>query len=259
MRHRRQKLAGPAATNAADEADPAGEVREVAAEESGNLRELATGVRDAVASPEHPPDAHHPAVDFGPVHVPPLTSAPHPPATSPGVWHTGHGAEAHGAQIAGLGLGLAMPLLGVIFAGLVERARRDALDYRQRYEAQQSRRRRLALDLAGLPTVVDPAVSFAPGSCSLIVLNSGEGLMVLPGGDPEMFRREHCEHLLAPFTARAWARLIPRQPWVRLTPLQADQIMAWTSKAGEHRPRRWPAIALLATTSPGGKPQGPVP
>jgi hypothetical protein len=252
MWHRRRKQTRLATPRTGGERDQADEFRDAVAEEAGEFRELTQEVHDAITTLKQPHTPDQPAVRFGqPVHFP-------GPTTPPSEWHASPDGEAHVADFADVGLDIVTPILMALLNGWVEGGQRARKKF---YADSLDTQRRIALELSRLPTVIDPAVSFAPGSYCFMMTSSDDKATVVPGGQRHEFRRryqefkrQHRAYLLAPLTASGWAGLIHNLPWVSFTPSQADQITAWIGKARERRPRGQPTVAVIIP-SPASNPR----
>lgn len=187
--------------------DGAAETRDVLAEGTGELFELANRLHDLAASPDHLPAEYH--------------------------------ADAHGAELAEPVLGLVMPFVMAAFNGWV--AGGDP-EHVRLVEAQFYATARLALHVAGLPTVVDPAVSFARGSCCIVVVSPRDEVKVVPGSNRRALKRQY-RLVLSPFMGLLWAGLMRKQAGVSLTERQTFELDAWQSTTV--RPRRQPLVALI--------------
>ena len=252
MWHRRSRQTQLATPGTGAKGDQAAEFRDAVAEEAGEFRELAQEVHDALTTPGQLPTPEQPAVHLGqPVHFP-------KPAAPPSEWHASPEGEAHGADFADVGLDIVAPVLMALLNGWVEGGRRARKKF---YADSWSTERRIALELSRLPTVIDPAVSFAPGSYCFMMTSPDDKATVVPGGQRREFRRryrefkrQHRAYLLAPLTASSWAGLIHNLPWVSFTPSQADQITARIDKARERSSRGQPAVAVIIP-SPASNPR----
>jgi hypothetical protein len=194
----------PAEHKAAE--DGAAEVRDVLAEETGEVFEVVRGLHDAVISPEHLAASH---------------------------------LDTHGAEFADPALAIVMPFLmaalnGWLAAGKPEHVRL----VKARFDATV----RLAKHVASLPTTVDPAVSFLRGNCCIVRVSPLDEVTVVPGGSRQAVRREY-RLVLNPFMGLLWAGLMRSQPGVGLSARQAGEIDAWQSMKGSRKGQ--PLVALV--------------
>jgi hypothetical protein len=187
--------------------DGAAATRDVLAEGTGDLFELANRLHDLVATPDHLPGEYH--------------------------------ADAHGAEFADPVLGLVMPFVMAAFNGWV--AGGDP-EHVRLVKARFYATARLALHVARLPTVVDPAVSFARGNCCIVVVSPRDEVKVVPGGNRRALKHQY-RLVLSPFMGLLWAGLTRKQPGVGLTARQALELDAWQSMTV--RRRRQPLVALI--------------
>jgi hypothetical protein len=187
--------------------DWAAATKDMLAEGTGELFELANRLHDLAASPDHLP--------------------------------VGHNADAHGAEFADPALSLVMPFLMAAFDGWV--AAGDP-EHVRLVKARFYARARLALHIGRLPTVVDPAVSFARGSCCIVMVSPRDEVEVVPGGNRGALKRQY-RLVLDPSIGLLWASLMRKQPAVSLTARQSLELDAWQSITV--RQRRQPLIALI--------------
>jgi hypothetical protein len=192
------------------------ETADVVAEEADEVFHAAAGIREAIAELDGPA-SHGPEASHGP--AVPLSHLPGASellsAIQRGDWQPeggphgagAHAAGAHGAGARGTvihsadvhvpdyvdGFGIAMPLLAAIINGISEGSRRASRDQHRKYLSASLERAHM---LSTAPTSVDPSVSFAQGSCCLVVVSSGGVFRILPGG--ERTRRRGVLRGLAP-------------------------------------------------------------
>lgn len=147
-------------------------------------------------------------------------------SVSTGEWHV--------PEIPGDGLAEGLdPFAGIVSAiatGLGLAAVQGGLKAR----SERKRQELLLQRLADWPVSVDPAVSFAPNSCCLLVTQPSGEVTVQPCADA--CTHEHPGMLLMPPIARAWARRLHDLPDLALTPGQIAAITAWTGRAGGRGP-----------------------
>lgn len=237
------------------------ELADVVAEEADNLVHAAAEVRDLLAGP---------ASDRSALHIPGargLLSSIRRGDWQPG--DTQHGAGQHGTGQHGAGphlvephvpavvegFGIVMPLLAAVINELAEGDRRRIRDQqRKSWIAGLDR----AHTLSTAPTTVDPAVSFAPGSCCLIEVGP-DAVTILPGGRRRTFRREHREDVFGSAFAQRWAQLLSLRPDVQVSDCQAAELAAWTDLPGGKSLKRAPAVAIVfASRRPGrARPSSP--
>lgn len=116
------------------------------------------------------------------------------------------------------------------------------------------RRQELLLQrIADRPIKVNPAVSFAPDGCCVLVIQPGE-LTVLPCADASP--HDHPGIVLRPPIARAWAKHFHAMPVPALTPEQTAAITAWTGRAGVRGPT---VIVVSGSPSPANAPHQDAP
>jgi hypothetical protein len=194
----------PAETDAAE--DGAAEIRDVLAEETGELFELVKGLHDAVVSPEHLAAGH---------------------------------IDTHGAEHAEPTFAIVMPFLTAALNGWLAAGHPDHV---RLVEARFYAKLRLAIHVASLPTTVDPAVSFGRGSCCIARVSPLDEVTVGPGGSRQVLERAD-GLVLTPFMGLLWAGLMRKQPGTDITARQAGEIDAWQRMQGSRR--RQPLVALV--------------
>jgi hypothetical protein len=202
----------PGNTKMPEPEDEAAEFRDALAESTGELFELVRHLDEIVVSPEH-------------------AVADHP-------------GDMHGAELVEPVLGLVLPFLmaalnGWIAAGKPEQVRL----VKARFDATV----RLASHVARLPTVVDPAVSFARGSCCVVLVSPVDDVTVVPGPGRRALARQY-RIVLGSYTGLAWAQQMRQQPGVTLTPRQVLELDAWAGITG--RQRKAPRVALARAERP---------
>jgi hypothetical protein len=119
------------------------------------------------------------------------------------------------------GAGCIAGILGSIAAGAGLGALRSGLRARSRHKRQEL----LEQWLADRAVIVDPAVSFGPDDCCLLLAQPGGKLTVMPGADDSA--GDHSDMVLDSPVARAWARRLREQSGLRLTPEQTAAITSW--------------------------------
>ena len=242
------------------------EIADVVVEEADEVFHAAAGIRQAIAgldgAESHAPEASHgleasqgPAVPLS--HIPDgseLLSA-----IQRGEWqHAGgpHGASAHGAVMHSAdvhvpdyleGFGIGMPLLAAIINGISEGSRRASRDHHRKYLSASLERAHM---LSKAPTTVNPSVSFAHGSCCLVVVGSDGVFRILPGGDRSMFKRTYGTDTLSAAFAQRWARFLSLRDDLQISQHQTAELAAWCELTGAKSLKRAPAVAFVFLAAP---------
>jgi hypothetical protein len=222
VRWQRRKSAARAAEFAEDVEDQAQEVIEALIEGVAKEKEIAETIHAAAVSPERAPESQL--------------------SVSTGEWHV--------PEIPGDGLAEGLdPFAGIVSAittGLGLAVMRGGLKAR----SERKRQELLLQCFADRSICVDPAVSFAPNSCCLLVAQPGGGFTVQPCADAST--HDHPGMLMMPPIARSWARQLHDLPDLALTPEQTAAITAWIRRAGDRGPK---VIVISAPESPADAPR----